>query len=77
MFFLGEEFVRKQINASLIIKLIYLGISGPTISDFMHPSDPTRTTIASFESAYEIVPTDVKFITKQQYSSDLCRLICE
>jgi hypothetical protein len=48
-----------------------LGHSGPTIFGFMHPSDPTRTKIPSFESAYEIVLTDAKFITKQQYSSDL------
>ena len=32
----------------------------------MHPSDPTRTNILSFESAYDIVLTDAKLITKQQ-----------
>jgi hypothetical protein len=37
----------------------------------MHPSDPTRRKIPSFESAYEIVLTDAKFITKQQYSGDI------
>jgi hypothetical protein len=43
----------------------------PTISGFMHPSDPTRRKLPSFESAYEIVLTDAKFITKQQYSGDI------
>ena len=55
------------------LKIINLGLSlsGQTISGFMHPSDPTGTEIPSFESAYEIILTDAKFITKQQYSSDL------
>jgi hypothetical protein len=58
--FWGEEFVRKQIAS---LKLINLGLSGSTISGFyMHPTDPTRTKIPSFESAYEIVLTDAKFI---------------
>ena len=73
--FLGEEFVPKQMlrNSHCFpkIELINLGHSGPTIFGFMHPSDPTRTKIPSFESAYETVLTDAKFITKQQYSSDL------
>ena len=54
---------------SLFGKLINLGLTQTDyISGFMHPSNPTRTKIPSFESAYEIVLTDAKFITKQQYS---------
>jgi hypothetical protein len=61
-----------ETNASL--KLINLGHSGPTLSGVMHASDPTRTKLPSFESAYKMVLTDAKFITKQQYSSDLWSL---
>jgi hypothetical protein len=68
--FLGGGLCSKKITNSSL-KWINLTLSGQTILGFMHPSDPTRTKIPSFESPYEILLTDAKLITKQHYSSDL------